>query len=154
MSDKFMDLLIKGEVGEDEIDDFIDDWHDGDSTEHLHTYLGMTYREYKFWLTTPTTLQTIIKNRLKESNRDKIKDIRRDQDIFEKTFYDKWMQNHANRTDKAYTTLEYLLAEDVNEPRDECADRDEYVASVVIQWLGSPVGRLFLRDCGFVNAVG
>ena len=28
-------------------------------------------------------------------------------------------------------------------------DRDFVVAATVIQWLGSPVGQLFLNDCGF-----
>jgi hypothetical protein len=84
-----------------------------------------------------------------KSTRDKIREIRRDQNIFERTFYDNWMKDHANRHNKSYTTLEYLLAETPNYPKYECTDKDEKVASVVIQWLGSPVGISFLNDCGF-----
>lgn len=43
-------------------------------------------------------------------------------------------------------TLDYMLAEIPNEPRGEVTARDRVVAATVIQWLGSPVGRCFLRD--------
>ena len=42
--------------------------------------------------------------------------------------------------------LDYLLAEDPNEPRDEATDRDRQVAATVIQWLGSAVGQGFLIE--------
>ena len=31
------------------------------------------------------------------------------------------------------------------------ADRDAVVAATVVQWLGSPVGRYFLEEAGFVR---
>jgi hypothetical protein len=41
--------------------------------------------------------------------------------------------------------LEYLLAENPNDPRGEMTQRDATVAATVIQWLGSPLGQYFLR---------
>ena len=43
-------------------------------------------------------------------------------------------------------TLDYLLANDSNYPSGEVSERDRYVAATVIQWLGSPCGKAFLRD--------
>lgn len=48
--------------------------------------------------------------------------------------------------------LQYLMTppgEDQRFPF-ETTQRDEVVAATVIQWLGSPVGQKFLRDCGWV----
>jgi len=42
--------------------------------------------------------------------------------------------------------LDYILAENPNEPRGEVTDRDRMVAATVIQWLGSPVGQMFLNQ--------
>ena len=67
----------------------------------------------------------------------------------EKIMYDIWKQDHVSMTHKSHSTLEYLLAEEPNVPKGECSDRDEQVSSIVIQWLGSPVGLLFLKKCGF-----
>ena len=79
----------------------------------------------------------------------KTKEYRFKDNPLEKAFYEKWKEDHVSRNMKSHTTLEYLLAENPNEPMGECTDRDEYVASIVIQWLGSSVGQSFLRDCGF-----
>jgi hypothetical protein len=35
---------------QDFIDELIDEWHAGDSPLPLHEYLGMTWEEYKLWL--------------------------------------------------------------------------------------------------------
>jgi hypothetical protein len=32
------------------IDDQIDEWHDGDSPLPLHEYLGMTKEEFYYWI--------------------------------------------------------------------------------------------------------
>lgn len=42
--------------------------------------------------------------------------------------------------------LEYILALNNNRPRGEVSDRDRQVAATIIQWLGSPVGRNFIKD--------
>lgn len=41
--------------------------------------------------------------------------------------------------------LEYLLSDKANDPV-AVSDRDRKVAATVIQWLGSPVGRSFVKD--------
>jgi hypothetical protein len=41
--------------------------------------------------------------------------------------------------------LDYLLAEDPNNPQGEVTARDRVVAATVIQWLGSPCGQAFLE---------
>ena len=43
-------------------------------------------------------------------------------------------------------TLDYLLADDPNQPCGEVTERDRIVAATVIQWLGSPVGQGFIDD--------
>jgi len=49
-------------------------------------------------------------------------------------------------------TLDYILAENPNDPRGEVSDRDREVAATVIQWLGSSVGQHFLKDVEEKNA--
>ena len=42
--------------------------------------------------------------------------------------------------------LDYLLAKDNNRPEGEVTPRDREVAATVIQWLGSPVGQIFVEE--------
>ncbi|WP_321326722.1 hypothetical protein [uncultured Parasphingorhabdus sp.] len=44
----------------DEIDDFIDQWHEGDSEDTLSKFLGMTDTEYKVFVAEPGSLGMII----------------------------------------------------------------------------------------------
>jgi len=39
-------FISKGECILEDIDDFIDEWHDGDFEEELHEFLGMSWKEY------------------------------------------------------------------------------------------------------------
>lgn len=56
-----------------------------------------------------------------------------------------------DETNKFSKTLDYLLSD----PKDNkitsgsVSERDRQVAATVIQWLGSPVGNLFLKDLGY-----
>ncbi len=59
----FVDLCLKGKVPLDEMDDFIDRWHDSPEGRDLHDYLGMTKEEYSLWLRVPDALPYIIKAR-------------------------------------------------------------------------------------------
>ncbi len=62
----FIDLCLQGDVLEDEIDDFVDQWHeDEDTTQELHEYLGMTWEEYSAWATKPSILPFILSARKK-----------------------------------------------------------------------------------------
>lgn len=47
---KFVDKLLAGEVTEEDIDDYISEWHKSTSTLPLHEFLGMTWDEYGRWL--------------------------------------------------------------------------------------------------------
>ena len=61
--DDFVSLALAGEVMVDEIDDFVDRWHDNPEGIALHEYLGMNRDEYSLWLTSPDTLALIVASR-------------------------------------------------------------------------------------------
>lgn len=56
----FIQMCVNGDVLMDEIDDFVDQWHEEDSDVPLHAYLGMTRLEYKLWLADTAVLPYII----------------------------------------------------------------------------------------------
>ena len=57
----FIQQCIDGDALLEDIDDFIDAWHDGDSTLKLNEFLGMTLFEYNVWLNQPDILPIIVK---------------------------------------------------------------------------------------------
>ncbi|HVC54791.1 MAG TPA: hypothetical protein VND95_02490 [Stellaceae bacterium] len=59
----FVDLCLAGNVLLEEIDDFVDHWHEAPEGAELHDYLGMTEEEYSLWLRVPDSLPYIIKAR-------------------------------------------------------------------------------------------
>lgn len=57
----FIELCLSGDAFLDEIDDYVDKWHDGDGQNlELHEYLGLNDEEYSLWLTSPSQLANII----------------------------------------------------------------------------------------------
>ena len=56
----FIDCCLQGEAIATDIDNFIDDWHDGPADCELHEYLGMTFDEYRLWVEQPRALKHII----------------------------------------------------------------------------------------------
>ena len=56
----FIDMCLSGEALLDDIDDFVDRWHDGDSALPIHEYLGMTRDEYLSWVRNPDVLPQIV----------------------------------------------------------------------------------------------
>jgi Trp operon repressor len=58
----FIDLCISGDALADQIDDFIDLWHDNKAgqDQELHEFLGMTWDEYSVWATNPSILPFIL----------------------------------------------------------------------------------------------
>lgn len=40
----------QGFITEEDLEEFVELWHMGDSKESLHEYLGMTWDEYKTWI--------------------------------------------------------------------------------------------------------
>lgn len=62
----FIDLCLSGDVLEDEIDDFVEKWHDDSEMKiDLHEYLGMSWEEYSIWATKPSILPFILSARKK-----------------------------------------------------------------------------------------
>ncbi len=59
----FIDLCIKGDAFDFEIDDYVEMWHDGKAgqDQELNEFLGMNLNEYSLWATKPSILPFIIK---------------------------------------------------------------------------------------------
>jgi hypothetical protein len=57
---RFIDLCLRGKARPAEIDDFVDLWHESESTLPLHEFLGMTTEEYSAWVQKPDLLPHII----------------------------------------------------------------------------------------------
>lgn len=58
----FVELCLKGDVLEEEIDQFVEDWHEGRQGAgiELHEHLGMSWEEYQLWSTTPSVLPLVL----------------------------------------------------------------------------------------------
>jgi hypothetical protein len=61
----FVERCLIGSATPDEIDSYIDRWHDSDiGTEiPLHQFLGMSDQEYSLWLRDPNAIQAILQAR-------------------------------------------------------------------------------------------
>jgi hypothetical protein len=60
----FFERYDRGEVGAEQIDAFIEAWHDGDGAGvGLHDYLGLTWPEYQEWVKDPSALGRIARSR-------------------------------------------------------------------------------------------
>ncbi len=56
----FIELLKQGKVKPDEIDDYIDKWHDEYSgSDTLEDYLGMTEQQYNEWVANPDSIDSL-----------------------------------------------------------------------------------------------
>ncbi len=60
----FFDLFSQGIIPADQIDDYIDVWHDAHATwakeTPLHEYLGLTWPEYQAWVKDAGALSRIL----------------------------------------------------------------------------------------------
>ncbi|MET0081141.1 MAG: hypothetical protein ABW119_22025 [Candidatus Thiodiazotropha lotti] len=56
----FIQMCVNGDVLTEEIDDFVDQWHEDDSDVPLNVYLGMTKLEYKLWIADSAVLPYIV----------------------------------------------------------------------------------------------
>ena len=57
----FKEAYLSGEATEDDLDGWVDQWHDGYKlTEFLHETLGMSYTEYCTWAGKPSKLASIL----------------------------------------------------------------------------------------------
>lgn len=61
----FVDLCLKGEAIAEDIDDFVDAWHEGGTGMPLSTFLGMTREEYALWVEKPASLNIILEARMR-----------------------------------------------------------------------------------------
>jgi hypothetical protein len=59
----FIELAMNGEAVADEIEDFIENWHESSDERPLYTYLGMTRDEYSLWLNNADNLSLILSAR-------------------------------------------------------------------------------------------
>ncbi|HEU0216311.1 MAG TPA: hypothetical protein VFQ90_06610 [Stellaceae bacterium] len=65
MSDKrrtshpFLQQYLNGEVLADDIDDFVEAWHQNPGKKKIFEFLGMTKEEYSLWLCDPESLAEI-----------------------------------------------------------------------------------------------
>lgn len=68
----FIDLCLSGDVLLDEVDDFVDRWHENENTSlELYEYLGMSWDEYSLWAAKPSILPFILSARKNESTFEK-----------------------------------------------------------------------------------
>ncbi|MCT7649114.1 hypothetical protein [Aliarcobacter butzleri] len=58
----YIQKCLNGEVFPDSIDDFIEEWHESNSTLKIFDYLGMTEEEYKYYVADEDVLPFIIKS--------------------------------------------------------------------------------------------
>lgn len=68
----FVELCLEGSVLEEEIDQFVEDWHEGreGADMQLHEYLGMSWDEYQIWATTPLVLSFVLAARKRGTSLD------------------------------------------------------------------------------------
>ncbi|MFT5707958.1 MAG: hypothetical protein ACI9ES_002260 [Oceanospirillaceae bacterium] len=94
----FVSLCVEGHALCDDIDDFIDEWHDSDSNDEIFEFLGMSEEEYKLWLHEPDIIYYVITARIKGCL---IKDVLTD-------FEDHRMAARADSPDKAKFLMKWL----------------------------------------------
>lgn len=71
----FMDQYVEGHVMADEIDDFVDRWHDEapiimGHPVPMHDFLGMSRDEYEAWVHDPSVLPHIVRARMSQVSLD------------------------------------------------------------------------------------
>jgi hypothetical protein len=74
MNSSFIEKCINGEAFLNEIDDYIDEWHDSDSANalELHEFLGMSWKEYSLWAIKPSLLAEIVNERKRDIDSKKL----------------------------------------------------------------------------------
>jgi hypothetical protein len=63
----FVDLYLDGQVDFDEIDDYVDYWHDNNEDDvDLHKFLGLTKEDYKLWVEDHYSLKHVLDERKRD----------------------------------------------------------------------------------------
>lgn len=60
---RFMDELVAGNVTIEDLDDYIDAWHENPSNLHLHTFLGLSWDDWGVVATNPSALRYVVQAR-------------------------------------------------------------------------------------------
>lgn len=95
---KYIELCENGELLLDDIDDYVDKWHESDSDQSLFEYLGMTQQEYILWVHDPDILSFIITSRTQGRS---IDDVMND-------FHELPMAARADSPEKAKFLMKWL----------------------------------------------
>ena len=64
----FIEKCLTGQTQPDQIDDYVQQWHEADTTLPLHTYLGLSQQQYAAWVETPGTLLKILETVPEKTN--------------------------------------------------------------------------------------
>ena len=59
----FLDAYLSGDKGPEDIDRFVDAWHENPCGREIYDHLGMTRDEYAVWARNPDSLPIIAKAR-------------------------------------------------------------------------------------------
>lgn len=76
MSGSFIELCLSGDVGLEDIDRFIEDWHKSSRGGSLASYLGLSDHEYALWVERPGVLPFILLARRYELPLESIAELR------------------------------------------------------------------------------
>lgn len=59
---RFIEACLQGDVLEEEIEQFVEAWHEGreGADLELHEFLGMAWTEYQLWAQSPSLLPFIL----------------------------------------------------------------------------------------------
>jgi hypothetical protein len=57
---KFVDLCLSGDALVDEIDDYVDQWHESNDNIPLYEFLGFAPEEYSLWVERPDAIKFIL----------------------------------------------------------------------------------------------
>src|SRR5437868_12859853 len=68
----FIEQCLSREAEFDDIDDFIDRWHQDPQGKPLYEFLGMTRQEYALWVDECSVLPVIVSVRAQNKNLDQI----------------------------------------------------------------------------------
>ena len=59
----FMKLALNGDILPEEIDEFVTMWHQSQSEDEIHDFLGLTFEEYSLWVSSPSMISLIVSAR-------------------------------------------------------------------------------------------
>ncbi len=72
LKETFIDLCTKGFLLTDDIDDYVDMWHESDNKKELYDFLGMTRQEYRLCVEDPDMIDHIIAARVQNCSLDDV----------------------------------------------------------------------------------